>query len=172
MATPWLIFAVRDAFHALTPDMIAAMPIDWDNGSWKGPAQTFHRMRFHLDINRHGPDVGGIGSYTLATYPKPSAIAHNEIPRAGVPLHDGALLDGMNVRFCQTMPRSAAKGVGSCTQGAETGPPACLAITTDRRPGASLDKAICWPSNSRPSPGVFLTLGAWRAVLLRRGDNQ
>ena len=74
-----LISPSATPYDALTPDMIAAMPIDGEYGSWKGPLKPSTEWRFHLDIMKARPDVGGI-VHTHATYSTVLAIAHKEIP--------------------------------------------------------------------------------------------
>ena len=55
-----LISPSATPYDSLTPDMIAAMPIDGEYGSWKGPLKPSTEWRFHLDIMKARPDVGGI----------------------------------------------------------------------------------------------------------------
>src|SRR5882724_11158173 len=55
-----LISPSATPYDTLTPDMIAAMPMDGDYGSWKGPLKPSTEWRFHLDIMKARPDVGGI----------------------------------------------------------------------------------------------------------------
>src|SRR6202142_426561 len=81
-------------YDSLTPDMIAAMPIDGEYGSWKGPLKPSTEWRFHLDIMRARRDVGGI-VHTHATYSTVLAIARKEIPACHYMME---AFGGMNVR--------------------------------------------------------------------------
>jgi L-fuculose-phosphate aldolase len=45
-----LISPSATPYDQLTPDMIAAMPIDGEYGSWAGPLRPSTEWRFHLDI--------------------------------------------------------------------------------------------------------------------------
>jgi L-fuculose-phosphate aldolase len=69
-----LISPSATPYDSLTPDMIAAMPIEGEYGSWKGPLKPSTEWRFHLDIMKARPDVGGI-VHTHATYSTVLAIA-------------------------------------------------------------------------------------------------
>src|ERR1700722_3516785 len=74
-----LISPSATPYDVLTPDMIAAMPIDGEYGSWTGPLKPSTEWRFHLDIMKARPDVGAI-VHTHSTYATVLAIAHKEIP--------------------------------------------------------------------------------------------
>ncbi len=69
-------------YDILTPEMIAAMPIEGDYGSWEGPKKPSSEWRFHLDILRARPDVGAI-VHTHSTYCTSLSIARKPIP----PIH-------------------------------------------------------------------------------------
>ena len=62
-----LITPTAIPYEMLRPEMIAAMPIDGDYGSWDGPLKPSSEWRFHLDIMRARPDVGAI-VHTHSTY--------------------------------------------------------------------------------------------------------
>jgi L-fuculose-phosphate aldolase len=66
-------------YDEIEPEMIAAMPIEGEYGSWKGPLKPSTEWRFHLDILRARPDVGAI-VHTHATFSTILAIAHKPIP--------------------------------------------------------------------------------------------
>jgi L-fuculose-phosphate aldolase len=89
-----LISPSATPYDALTPDMIAAMPIDRDYGSWTGPLKPSTEWRFHLDIMKARPEVGGI-VHTHSTYATALAIARKEIPACHYMM---AAFGGMNVR--------------------------------------------------------------------------
>lgn len=64
-----LISPSATPYDSLTPDMIAAMPIDGEYGSWKGPLKPSTEWRFHLDIMKARPDVGGSSTLIRPTPP-------------------------------------------------------------------------------------------------------
>ncbi|MEJ2226784.1 MAG: class II aldolase/adducin family protein [Alphaproteobacteria bacterium] len=66
-------------YETLEPRMIAAMPIDGEYGTWEGPLKPSSEWRFHLDIMRARPDVGGI-VHTHSTFATVLAIAQRTIP--------------------------------------------------------------------------------------------
>jgi L-fuculose-phosphate aldolase len=66
-------------YDVMTTDMIAAMPIDEDYGSFEGPLNPSSEWRFHLDIVRARPEVGAI-VHTHSTYATIIAITRREIP--------------------------------------------------------------------------------------------
>jgi len=66
-------------YDAVTPEMIAAMPIDGDYGSFEGPRNPSSEWRFHLDIMRARPEIGAI-VHTHSTYATIIAITRREIP--------------------------------------------------------------------------------------------
>jgi L-fuculose-phosphate aldolase len=66
-------------YDAVTPEMIAAMPIDGDYGSFEGPHNPSSEWRFHLDIMRARPEIGAI-VHTHSTYATIIAITRREIP--------------------------------------------------------------------------------------------
>jgi L-fuculose-phosphate aldolase len=67
------------AYDAMMPDMIASMPLEGSYGDWDGPLKPSTEWRFHLDIMRARPDVGGI-VHTHSTYATVLAIARKSIP--------------------------------------------------------------------------------------------
>lgn len=69
-------------YDAMTPDMIAAMPIEGEYGAWEGPKKPSSEWRFHLDILRARPDVGAI-VHTHSTFCTSLSIVRKPIP----PIH-------------------------------------------------------------------------------------
>lgn len=61
------------------PEMIAAMPIEGEYGSWGGPNKPSTEWRFHLDIMRSRPEVGAI-IHLHSTYATILAICRKSIP--------------------------------------------------------------------------------------------
>ena len=74
-----LITPTAIPYEVMQPEMICAMPVDGDYGSWDGPLKPSSEWRFHLDIMRARPDVGAI-VHTHSTYATIIAITRREIP--------------------------------------------------------------------------------------------
>lgn len=66
-------------YEEMTPESIAAMPIDRDYGSWEGPFKPSTEWRFHLDIMIARPQVNAV-VHTHSTYSTILAIARKSIP--------------------------------------------------------------------------------------------
>ena len=87
-----LISPSATPYDSLTPDMVAAMPIEGDYGSWTGPLKPSTEWRFHLDIMRARPDIGAIVhchppyGTALAMLNKPILAAHYMIALFGGPI--------------------------------------------------------------------------------------
>jgi L-fuculose-phosphate aldolase len=133
-----LISPSATPYDVLTPDMIAAMPIEDDYGSWKGPLKPSTEWRFHLDIMRARPDVGGI-VHTHATYSTALAIARKEIPACHYMI---AAFGGINVRVAGYA-RFGTKELSEHALKALENRTACLLANHGMiATGASLDKAM------------------------------
>jgi L-fuculose-phosphate aldolase len=78
----------------ITPEMIAAMPLDGDYGSFEGPKNPSSEWRFHLDIMRARPEIGAI-VHTHSTYATIIAITRREIPACHYMI---AAFGGPNIR--------------------------------------------------------------------------
>ena len=89
-----LITPSATPYDAMTPEMIAAMPLEGDDGSWEGPLKPSTEWRFHLDIMRARPDVGGI-VHTHSTYATVLALARKPIPACHYMI---AAFGGMDIR--------------------------------------------------------------------------
>lgn len=74
-----LITPTSVPYEDLKPAHIAAMPIDGEYGSWKGPLSPSSEWRFHLDIMRSRPEVGSV-VHTHSVYATTLAICDREIP--------------------------------------------------------------------------------------------
>lgn len=74
-----LITPTAIPYEAMTPDMIAAFPIEGEYGSWEGTHLPSTEWRLHLDILRARPAVGGI-VHTHSTFATVLAIARKPIP--------------------------------------------------------------------------------------------
>lgn len=66
-------------YDALTPELIASMPIEGEYGAWDGPLKPSSEWRFHLDIMRSRPDAGAV-VHAHPTFCTTLAIARKEIP--------------------------------------------------------------------------------------------
>lgn len=66
-------------YDDMQPSMIASMPIAGDYGAWDGELPPSTEWRFHLDIMRARPEVGGI-VHAHATFATVLAIARRSIP--------------------------------------------------------------------------------------------
>ncbi len=133
-----LISPSATPYDSLTPDMIAAMPIDGEYGSWKGPLKPSTEWRFHLDIMKARPDVGGI-VHTHSTYATVLAIARKEIPACHYMM---AAFGGMNVRIADYA-RFGTAELSEHALAALEGRTACLLANHGMiATGASLDKAM------------------------------
>jgi L-fuculose-phosphate aldolase len=74
-----LITPSATPYEAMEPEMIAAMPLEGEHGSWTGPLKPSTEWRFHLDIMKARPDVGAV-VHTHSTFATTLAIARREIP--------------------------------------------------------------------------------------------
>ena len=66
-------------YETMTPEMIAAMPLDRSDGSFRGPKKPSSEWRIHLDILRSRPEVNAV-VHTHSTYATALAIARVGIP--------------------------------------------------------------------------------------------
>ncbi len=67
------------AYEAMTPEMIAVMPLAAEDGTWKGPARPSSEWRFHLDLMRARPEIGAI-VHAHAPHATALAIARKPVP--------------------------------------------------------------------------------------------
>ena len=87
-----LITPSATPYDAMKPEMIASMPLEGAYGEWDGPLQPSTEWRFHLDIMRARPDVGGI-VHTHSTYATAWAQAGRDIPIYGTTHADHNTVD-------------------------------------------------------------------------------
>jgi L-fuculose-phosphate aldolase len=159
-----LISPSATPYDALTPDMIAAMPLDGEYGSWTGPLKPSTEWRFHLDIMKARPEVGGI-IHTHATYSTVLAIARKEIPACHYMM---AAFGGMNVRVADYA-RFGTKDLSDHALKALQG---CLLANHGMiATGTSLDKAM-WLAVELETIArqYYLTLAIGGPVLLSEAD--
>jgi len=133
-----LITPSATAYDAMTPDMIAAMPLDGEYGSWEGPLKPSTEWRFHLDIMKARPDVGGI-VHTHSTYATALAVARKEIPAVHYMI---AAFGGPTIR-CAGYARYGTKELSDYALKALEGRNGCLLANHGMIAlGANLDKAM------------------------------
>lgn len=89
-----LITPTAVPYDVLEPEMIAAMPLDGEYGSFDGPLSPSSEWRFHLDIMRARPEIGAI-VHTHSTYATIIAITRREIPACHYMI---AAFGGCNIR--------------------------------------------------------------------------
>lgn len=132
-----LITPSATPYDALTPEMIAAMPLD-GGGAWDGPLKPSTEWHFHLDIMRARPEVGAI-VHTHSTFATVLAITRRGIPACHYMV---AAFGGNDVR-CGDYATFGTAELSAHALAALEGRNSCLlanhgAIAT----GADLDKAM------------------------------
>ncbi|MFO7854744.1 MAG: class II aldolase/adducin family protein [Paracoccaceae bacterium] len=80
--------------HAMTPEMICAMPLSGDPAMWEGLKKPSSEWRFHRDILNARPDVEAI-VHTHATHCTALAMTRRDIPAAHYMI---ALFGGPTIR--------------------------------------------------------------------------
>jgi len=125
-------------YDATEPEMIAAMPIEGEYGSWEGPLRPSTEWRFHLDIMRARPDVGAI-VHTHSTYATILAIARKPIPSCHYMI---AAFGGNDIR-CADYATYGTKELSEHALKALEGRTGCLLANHGMiATGANLDKAM------------------------------
>ena len=133
-----LITPSATPYDAMKPQMIASMPIEGEYGTWTGPLQPSTEWRFHLDIMRARPDVGGI-VHTHSTYATVLAIARKPIPACHYMM---AAFGGNDIR-CAGYARYGTKELSELALAALEGRNGCLLANHGMiAVGANLDKAM------------------------------
>ena len=126
------------SYDAMKPEMIASMPLEGAYGDWDGPLQPSTEWRFHLDIMRARPDVGGI-VHTHSTYATVLAIARKSIPACHYMI---AAFGGTDIR-CAGYARYGTKELSDNAIKALEGRNGCLLANHGMIAlGANLDKAM------------------------------
>ncbi|EAU41019.1 putative l-fuculose phosphate aldolase protein [Fulvimarina pelagi HTCC2506] len=133
-----LITPSATAYEAMTPDMVASMPVDGEYGSWEGPLKPSTEWRFHLDIMKGRHDVGGI-VHTHSTYATVLAIAGKSIPACHYMM---AAFGGMDIR-CSDYATFGTKELSTAALKALEDRTGCLLANHGMiATGANLDKAM------------------------------
>jgi L-fuculose-phosphate aldolase len=167
MGDTMLISPSATPYDQLTPDMIATMPIDGEYGSWTGPLKPATEWRFHLDIMKARPDVGGI-VHTHAIYSTVLAIAHKEIPACHYMM---AAFGGMNVRVAHYTTFGTKELAEHVLKALENRTACSLANHGMIATGTSLDKAMRLAVELETIARQYcLTLAIGGPVLLSEAD--
>jgi L-fuculose-phosphate aldolase len=133
-----LITPSATPYDATKPEMIASMALDDSYGEWSGPLQPSTEWRFHLDIMRARPDVGGI-VHTHSTYATVLAIARKPIPACHYMM---AAFGGTDIR-CAGYARYGTAELSELALQALEGRNGCLLANHGMiAVGANLDKAM------------------------------
>jgi len=133
-----LITPSATPYDAMKPEMIASMPLEGDYGSWDGPLKPSTEWRFHLDIMRGRPDVGGV-VHTHSTYATVLAIARKSIPACHYMM---AAFGGTDIR-CAGYARYGTAELSELALAALEGRNGCLLANHGMiAVGANLDKAM------------------------------
>jgi L-fuculose-phosphate aldolase len=122
----------------LTPETIAAMPLDGEAGAWEGPLRPSTEWRFHLDILRSRPEVGAV-VHAHPPYATALAIARRNIPAAHYMV---AAFGGGDVR-CSEYATFGSQALSRAALAALEGRQACLLANHGTIAlGADLDRAM------------------------------
>lgn len=133
-----LITPSATPYEAMTPEMIASMPIEGEYGAWDGPLKPSSEWRFHLDIARARPEAGAI-VHTHSTYCTTLAMARKPIPAAHYMV---AAFGGADVR-CSDYALFGTKELSETALEALEGRNACLLANHGMIAfGAGLEKAM------------------------------
>lgn len=133
-----LITPSATPYDQMTAEMIASMPIEGDYGSWDGPLKPSTEWRFHLDIMKSRPDVGGI-VHTHSTFATVLAIARRPIPACHYMM---AAFGGMDIRVADYA-TYGTKELSEAALRALEGRSGCLLANHGMiATGANLDKAM------------------------------
>ncbi|UPK29913.1 class II aldolase/adducin family protein [Bradyrhizobium sp. 195] len=133
-----LITPSATPYDAMKPEMIASMPLEGEYGSWEGSLQPSTEWRFHLDIMRGRPDVGGV-VHTHSTYATVLAITRKPIPACHYMM---AAFGGKDIR-CAGYARYGTAELSELALQALEGRNGCLLANHGMiAVGANLDKAM------------------------------
>jgi L-fuculose-phosphate aldolase len=125
-------------YDAMEPEMIASMPIEGEYGGWEGQLRPSTEWRFHLDITKARPDVGGI-VHTHSTFATVLGIARKSIPACHYMI---AAFGGNDIR-CADYATYGTKALSENALKALEGRNGCLLANHGMiATGANLDKAM------------------------------
>lgn len=125
-------------YDTMTPEMVAAMPVGRNDGSYRGPMKPSSEWRIHLDILRARPDANAV-VHTHSTYATALSIARRGIP----PCHYMvAAFGGEDIR-CSTYARFGTQELSDAALAALEGRNGCLLANHGMIAiGPALDKAM------------------------------
>lgn len=133
-----LITPSATPYDAMEPSMIAAMPLDGDDGGWDGPLKPSTEWRFHLDIMQSRADVSAI-VHAHPTFCTTLAIARKDIPAAHYMI---AAFGGASVR-CSGYATFGTEALSKTALEALEGRNACLLANHGMiAAGPTLEKAM------------------------------
>lgn len=133
-----LITPSATPYDAMTPEMIAAMPLDVEYGTWEGPLKPSTEWRFHLDIMKARSDIGAI-VHAHSTFATVLSIARRDIPAVHYMI---AAFGGSTVR-CADYARYGTKELSERALKALEGRNGCILANHGMIAlGANLDKAM------------------------------
>ncbi|MBZ8132065.1 class II aldolase/adducin family protein [Afifella sp. IM 167] len=125
-------------YEAMEPEMIAALPIEGEYGSYEGPKKPSSEWRFHLDIARARPEIGAI-VHTHSTFATVLSIARRAIPACHYMV---TAFGGADIR-CGTYARFGSKELSESAVAALAGRRGCLLANHGMIAiGADLEKAM------------------------------
>jgi L-fuculose-phosphate aldolase len=125
-------------YDTMTPEMIAAMPLEATDGSYQGPMRPSSEWRFHLDILRARPEAGAV-VHAHSTYATALAIARRGIPACHYMI---AAFGGTDVR-CSGYARFGTQKLSELALKALEGRTGCLLANHGMIVlAATLDKAM------------------------------
>jgi L-fuculose-phosphate aldolase len=126
-------------YEEMEPSMIASMPVAGDGyGAWEGELPPSTEWRFHLDIMRARPEVGGI-VHAHATFATVLSIARRSIPACHYMI---AVFGGTDIR-CADYATYGTKALSDNALKALKGRSGCLLANHGMiAAGSDLDKAM------------------------------
>lgn len=126
------------AYDTMAAEMIAALPLSREDGSYQGPRKPSSEWRIHLDILRARPDVSAV-VHTHSTYATALAIARRDIPACHYMV---AAFGGSDIR-CSAYARFGTKELSDTALAALKGRNGCLLANHGMiTVGPTLDKAM------------------------------
>lgn len=125
-------------YDTMSPEMIAVMPLDAEDGAYEGPVKPSSEWQFHRDILRARSDVGAI-VHTHSMYATTLAMTRRNIPACHYMV---AAFGGNDVR-CASYARFGTPELSRLAVEALEGRNGCLLANHGMiAAGATLDKAM------------------------------
>jgi len=108
-------------YDSMSVEMIAAMPLDRTDGTYRGPLKPSSEWRMHLDILRSRPEAGAV-VHTHSTFATALAITRRNIPACHYMV---AIFGGEDVR-CSEYARFGTQELSNAALAALVDRDACL----------------------------------------------